>query len=83
MDEVFCNNCEELLSVEPEGTPRQACARCGSMSRKFTNHLEDLIKLSGHAMAAHLRDEQSIGFTESEKPELTRDASIDPNGLII
>lgn len=82
MDEVFCNNCGELLSLEPEGTPRQACPRCGSMSRKFTKHLEGSIKPSGHVMAAHLRDEQSIGFTESEKPELTRYASIDPNGLI-
>lgn len=33
-------------------------------------------------MAANLRDEQSIGFSESERPELTRYASIDPNGLI-
>jgi hypothetical protein len=51
-------------------------------SRKFTKHMEGSIKPSGHVMAAHLRDEQSIGFTESEKPELTRYASIDPNGWI-
>jgi len=82
MAQVFCNNCEEPLSLEPEETPRQACPRCGSMSRKFTKHMEGSIKPTGHVMAAHLRDEQSIGFTESEKPELTRYASIDPNGSI-
>jgi hypothetical protein len=82
MDQVYCNNCGELLSLEAEGTPRQACPNCGSMSRKFARHIEGSIKPSSHLMATHSRDEQPIGFTESERPELTRYASLEPNGNI-
>jgi hypothetical protein len=52
------------------------------MSRKFTKHIESSIKPSGHLMATHIRDEQPIGFTESERPELTRYTSLEPNGNI-
>jgi hypothetical protein len=52
------------------------------MRRKFAKRFESSIKPSGHLMAIPIRNEQPIGFTESERPELTRCTSIESNGNI-
>jgi hypothetical protein len=83
MNEIYCNNCGEPLSSEPEGSSRQPCPICGSTNRKFTQNKNGAMKPSGHVMGAHVRNEQTIGFAEGEQSDLTRCASLEADGRVL
>ena len=62
--------------------PRIPCPKCGAMSRLFNEYFQGSVKASGHLMATGLRGNQPFAFTESERPDLTRLASLEPDETI-
>ncbi len=83
MDQVYCGNCKQPLTAESEGAPRQPCPYCGSTKWMFKKHFEGSINSSGYLMGEGLRDNQPVGFVESERPDLTRHATITPDGKVL
>jgi len=80
---VFCANCGCLLVGEEFGIPGTPCPKCGSTTRRFDLYCEDGVVLSDHGMATTLRQGQPVGLTETERPDLTRFASLEPDGTIV
>jgi len=83
MDSVYCRDCGQPLSLEPVDTPRQPCPNCGSTSRTFSKQIESTVGFSSYLMGQALRGDQPVGFVESERPDLTRHATLTPDGGIL
>lgn len=84
MCRVFCGNCGCLLVPEESAAARTPCPDCSSTSRLFDERgHEQRVRWFDYAMATTLRDEQPIGFTESERPDITRSATLEPDGTVV
>ncbi len=82
MDQVYCGNCGQPLTVESTSIPRQPCPYCGSTKRAFSKHLEGSLNFSSNLMGEVQRDNQPVGFIEGERPDITRHATITPDGKV-
>ena len=82
MDQDYCGNCGQPLTAEPADVPRQPCPNCGTMNRMISERVESILNFSNHLMGDAIRDNQPVGFVESERPDLTRNATLMPDGKI-
>ena len=79
---VTCPKCGAILPPVGPAEGRIPCPSCGFLPA-LAIHADETIGLSGHVMAAGVRDGQPIGFTESELQHLTRYAALQEDGTIL
>lgn len=80
MRETGCADCGCAL---PDDTPRQPCPDCGSTARKVSLTMTGGLSFSGHLTAVGFRADQAFAFSESERPEFTRYAHLEPDGTVL
>jgi hypothetical protein len=80
---VLCGACDQELgeSTELPAAERKPCPSCGSLARKFAVHIQETVRVSSHLSGLQLREDQAIGFVESERQGRKSAANLEDGSL--
>ena len=84
LDPVRCSGCELLLDESP-GLPaeeRSPCPSCRSLGRRHSVTINEILAVKSHLSAIQERENQAIGFSESDRGGRTSSAELGVDGLI-
>ena len=82
MGSVYCQVCGGQLDAIPDlpTGERAPCPRCGSSRRSFDEECRVGTGLNAGASAFQTRDQEAVGYSESERQGRACAASLDKNG---
>jgi hypothetical protein len=78
-----CATCGAVLRPTVSGKERLQCPLCSPLPGALAICRDEKIGFSGHVMGEAVRDGQPVGFTESERRDLTRYAALQEDGTIL